>query len=96
MPFSNFYNLSHLKKQLITSATPLLAGYPTILIIVSCQMSIPLRDTEKLMVKDSKIQPSAKSVGALLRAGLHPPNEGEEESFLCVGSKPLICVRQRR
>lgn len=36
------------------------------------------------MLKDSKIQPSAKSVGALLRAGLHPSNE-RGEFFMCGG-----------
>lgn len=41
MPFSNFYALNHLLKQLIAPGTPVLAGYPTILIIFSCQMGTP-------------------------------------------------------
>lgn len=87
-PFSNFYNLNHLKRQLITSATSLLAESPTILSIVSCQMSKHLTDTEMLVVKDSKIQPSAKSAGALLSAVFicqrwekYPSNEVEDLSF---------------
>lgn len=48
-------------------------------------MNKHLRHIEMLMVKDSKIQPSAKSAGALLRAGLHSSNEREEKFFMCGG-----------
>lgn len=39
-----------------------------------------------LQVNNSNNRPFAKGVSSVLRPGLHPPNEGEDESFwLCAG-----------